>query len=76
MSLMCSTSTSHDWQEVMKTKHGIHRLHHWKKGTQRNTLTRPHAELAVADTRLSLAFSKDCYRCQVISVLCGPTHNL
>ena len=72
VSLMRSTSISHDWHDEMHIKYGIHRLHHWKKGNQRNTLTRAHAELAVADTRLSVALSKDCWKCQVTSLLCEP----
>ena len=72
MSRVCRNSYSHDWREIMHTKHGIHRLHHWRKGSQRNALTRVHAKLAVADTRLAEAFSKDCYRCQVTSALYGP----
>ena len=63
---------SHDWQEDMYAKHGIHRLHHWKKGTQRNTLIRSHAELAAEDIRLVEAFSKDCASCQVTTISCEP----
>ena len=63
---------SHDWQESMYAKHGIHRLHHWKKGNQRNTLIRSHAELAAEDIRLVEAFSKDCASCQVTTMLCEP----
>lgn len=38
-----------DWQERMHSKPGIHCLHHWKRGNQRPTLIRMHAEVTVAD---------------------------
>ena len=72
MCLMRRNTYSHDWQESMYTKHGIQRLHHWKKGNQRNVLIRSHAELAVEDIRLVEAFSKDCTTCQVTTLLCEP----
>ncbi len=56
---------SPDWNEQLQTKHGVNRLHHWKKGNQRNTLLRKHAELAVKDTQLVQAFVHACGKCTV-----------
>ena len=69
---MRRNTRSDEWWDELYTKHGIHRLHHWKKGNQRNTFIRSHAELAVEDTRLVEAFSKDCTTCQVTTLLCEP----
>ena len=61
---------SDNWFDGLYTKYGINRLRHWKKGYQRNTLLRSHAQLAVDDIRLVEAFSKDCTQCQVTTLLC------
>ena len=61
-----------EWYDVY-TKHSTHRLPPWKKGDQRNTLLRSHAELAVEDSLLVEAFSKDCTQCQVTTSSFEPT---
>ena len=62
---VCRTEVSPDWNEQLQTEHGVSRLHHWKKGNQRNTLLRKHAELAVKDTQLVQAFVHACSKCTV-----------
>ena len=67
---------SEDWNEQLQTEHGVNRLRHWKKGNQRNTLLRKHAELAVKDTQLVQAFVKACMHCTVSwrRSVAGQTH--
>ena len=62
---MYRTEYSPDWNEKLQTEHGVDRLRHWKKGNQRNTLVRKHAELAVKDTQLVQAFVHACKLCTV-----------
>ena len=56
---------SHDWRLELETQHGVDRLKHWKKGNQRNSLLRVHAEMAVKDSQLVRAFTSICMHCQV-----------
>ena len=56
---------SHDWRPELETQHGVDRLKHWKKGNQRNSLLRVHAEMAVKDSQLVRAFTSICMHCQV-----------
>ena len=74
--VLCRTEVSEDWNEQLQTEHGVNRLRHWKKGNQRNTLLRQHAELAVKDTQLVQAFVKACMHCTVSCMLsvAGLTH--
>ena len=70
--LMRRNTRLDEWYDVY-TKHSTHRLPPWKKGDQRSTLLRSHAELAVEDSLLVEAFSKDCTQCQVTTSSFEPT---